>query len=153
MPAADAREAVLQRLEDAGLFVKADDYSHAVGTCYRCGTIIEPLLSLQWFMDMERLAAPAIKAVEDGRVKFFPARWGDVYLDWMRGLAVVVMLQGHCRTCSANCYSCIGKLFKAGPGVRARQVYRYGKALIHVPGCFLAKGGLPPRAAGGLYHL
>jgi valyl-tRNA synthetase len=86
MPAADAREAVLRRLEQEGLFVKADDYDHAVGICYRCGTTIEPLLSLQWFMDMKRLAEPAIKAVEDGRVKFFPARWGDVYLDWMRGI-------------------------------------------------------------------
>ena len=74
------------RLEEQGLFVKAEDYNHAVGTCYRCGTTIEPLLSLQWFMDMKRLAEPAIKAVEDGRVKFFPARWGDVYLDWMRGI-------------------------------------------------------------------
>jgi valyl-tRNA synthetase len=86
MPAAEAREAVLRRLEEDGLFVKADDYAHAVGTCYRCGTTIEPLLSLQWFMDMKRLAEPAIKAVEEGRVRFFPARWGDVYLDWMRGI-------------------------------------------------------------------
>jgi valyl-tRNA synthetase len=86
MTAADARDAVLARLEEEGLFLKADDYNHAVGICYRCGTTIEPLLSLQWFMDMKRLAEPAIKAVEDGRVKFFPARWGDVYLDWMRGI-------------------------------------------------------------------
>ncbi len=86
MTAADAREAVIKRLEEDGLFVKAEDYKHAVGTCYRCGTTIEPLLSLQWFMDMKRLAEPAIKAVEDGRVKFFPERWGDVYLEWMRGI-------------------------------------------------------------------
>jgi valyl-tRNA synthetase len=82
----EAREAVLRRLEEEGLFVKAEDYDHAVGTCYRCGTTIEPLLSLQWFMKMDRLAPPAIKAVEDGRVRFVPARWGDVYLDWMRGI-------------------------------------------------------------------
>jgi valyl-tRNA synthetase len=86
MPAAEAREAVLERLGEQALFVKAEDYNHAVGTCYRCGTTIEPLLSLQWFMDMKRLAEPAIKAVEDGRVKFFPARWGEVYLEWMRGI-------------------------------------------------------------------
>ncbi len=86
MTAADARTAVLERLTEEGLFVKAEDYNHAVGTCYRCGTTIEPLLSLQWFMDMKRLAAPAIAAVEDGRVRFVPARWGDVYLDWMRGI-------------------------------------------------------------------
>jgi valyl-tRNA synthetase len=86
LPAAEAREAVLARLQEEGLFVKAEDYNHAVGTCYRCGTTIEPLLSLQWFMDMKRLAAPAIAAVEEGRVRFWPARWGEVYLDWMRSI-------------------------------------------------------------------
>jgi valyl-tRNA synthetase len=86
MTAGEAREAVLRRLEEEGLFVKADDYNHSVGTCYRCGTTIEPLLSLQWFMKMDRLAPPAIKAVEDGRIRFFPERWGEVYLDWMRGI-------------------------------------------------------------------
>jgi len=86
MTASDARTAVIERLERDGLFVKAEDYQHAVGTCYRCGTTIEPLLSLQWFMDMGRLVRPAIKAVEEGRVRFVPARWGEVYLDWMRGI-------------------------------------------------------------------
>ncbi len=83
---AEARTAVAERLERDGLFVKAEDHNHAVGTCYRCGTTIEPLLSLQWFMDMKRLVEPAIAAVEDGRVRFVPARWGDVYLTWMRGI-------------------------------------------------------------------
>lgn len=83
---AEARTAVVERLERDGLFVKAEDHNHAVGTCYRCGTTIEPLLSLQWFMDMKRLVEPAIAAVEDGRVRFVPARWGDVYLTWMRGI-------------------------------------------------------------------
>ncbi len=86
MSAMDAREAVIARLQEQGLFVKAEDHAHAVGICYRCGTTIEPLLSLQWFMDMKRLAQPAISAVEDGRVRFVPERWGDVYLDWMRGI-------------------------------------------------------------------
>ena len=83
---AEARTAVLERLQQEGLFVKAEDYDHAVSICYRCGTTIEPLLSLQWFMSMERLAPPAIAAVEDARVRFVPDRWGDVYLDWMRGI-------------------------------------------------------------------
>ncbi len=83
---AEAREAVLVRLAEQGLFVKAEDHSHAVGTCYRCGTTIEPLLSLQWFMDMKRLAAPAIRAVEEGKVRFWPPRWAEVYLEWMRGI-------------------------------------------------------------------
>jgi valyl-tRNA synthetase len=86
MTAGDAREVVLRRLVEEGLFVKAEDYNHAVGTCYRCGTTIEPLLSLQWFMKMDRLAPPAIKAVEEGRIRFIPERWGEVYLDWMRGI-------------------------------------------------------------------
>ncbi len=83
---AEARGAVLTRLAEQGLFVKAEEHSHAVGTCYRCGTTIEPLLSLQWFMDMKRLAAPAIRAVEEGRVRFWPSRWAEVYLEWMRGI-------------------------------------------------------------------
>ena len=83
MTAEEARTAVIERLKQEGLFEKDEDYAHAVGTCYRCGTTIEPLLSLQWFMDMKRLVKPAIAAVEDGRVRFVPARWGEVYLDWM----------------------------------------------------------------------
>ena len=86
MPIDEARSALVGRLEQEGLFVKADDYSHSVGTCYRCGTVIEPLLSLQWFMNMKRLAEPAIACVEEGRVRFVPERWGDVYVDWMRGI-------------------------------------------------------------------
>ncbi|MCL5942768.1 MAG: valine--tRNA ligase [Actinobacteria bacterium] len=81
-----ARGAVVDRLAGRGLFVEAEDYIHAVGTCYRCGTVIQPLLSLQWFMDMKRLAAPAIEVVEQGKVRFFPERWTDVYLEWMRGI-------------------------------------------------------------------
>ncbi|MHB9113259.1 MAG: valine--tRNA ligase [Thermoleophilia bacterium] len=84
--AEDARSAIVERLTELGLFERAEDYTHSVGTCYRCGTVIQPLLSLQWFMDMKRLAAPAIECVEDGRVRFFPERWGDVYLEWMRGI-------------------------------------------------------------------
>lgn len=84
--AEEARPAIVSRLGELGLFERDEDYSHSVGTCYRCGTVIQPLLSLQWFMDMKRLAAPAIECVEDGRVRFSPERWGDVYLDWMRGI-------------------------------------------------------------------
>ena len=86
LTAAQAREAVLRQLEEEGLFVRAEDYAHAVGVCYRCGTTIEPLLSLQWFMDMKRLAPPALAAVEEGRVRFVPERWREVYLEWMRGI-------------------------------------------------------------------
>lgn len=79
----ECREAVLRDLAAQGLLVKAEDHRHAVGTCYRCGTVIEPLVSLQWFVRMEPLAEPAIAAVEDGRVRFVPERWTGVFLDWM----------------------------------------------------------------------
>ncbi len=118
MPAEEAREIVVQRLEEQGLFVKADDYSHAVGTCYRCGTVIEPLLSLQWFMDMKRLVQPAIAVVEDGRVRFVPDRWGDVYLDWMRGIRPWCVSRqlwwGH-RIPAYYCDSCEHVMVAAGP--------------------------------------
>jgi valyl-tRNA synthetase len=84
LTATEARAAVIAKLAKAGLFERDEDYTHAVSTCYRCGTTIEPLLSLQWFMKMDRLVKPAIAAVEDGRTRFVPARWGEVYLDWMR---------------------------------------------------------------------
>ncbi len=83
---ADAREQVMNRLEQEGAVEKVEAYSHAVGVCYRCGTPIEPYISLQWFMRMDELAAPAIRAVEQGRIRFTPDRWKDVYLEWMRSL-------------------------------------------------------------------
>jgi valyl-tRNA synthetase len=86
LEAREARERVIAALEERGLFDKAEEYTHSVGTCYRCGTVIEPLLSLQWFMRMDRLAKPAIEVVEQRRVRFVPERWGDVYLDWMRSI-------------------------------------------------------------------
>ncbi|MHB9148564.1 MAG: valine--tRNA ligase [Thermoleophilia bacterium] len=84
--AEEARPAIVARLTELGLFERSEDYLHSVGTCYRCGTVIQPLLSLQWFMDMKRLAVPAIECVEDGRIDFVPERWADVYVEWMRGI-------------------------------------------------------------------
>ncbi len=80
----ECRAAVIEDLKDRGLLVKVEDYRHAVGTCDRCGTVIEPLASEQWFVRMKPLAEPAIKVVEEGKVKFYPERWNKVYLDWMR---------------------------------------------------------------------
>ncbi len=82
----DAREQISGRLEQEGLVEKVEPYSHSVGACYRCGTAIEPYISLQWFMRMDELAAPAIRAVENGEVSFVPKRWTGVYLEWMRSL-------------------------------------------------------------------
>jgi len=86
LPIAEARERVIADLRAAGVLEKVEDYTHSVATCQRCGTHIEPLISLQWFMRMDELKRPAIEAVRDGRVRFVPERWGRVYLDWMENL-------------------------------------------------------------------
>ena len=82
----EARERVVADLRAAGVLEKVEDYTHSVATCDRCGTHIEPLISLQWFMRMDELKAPATDAVRDGRVRFVPERWGRVYIDWMENL-------------------------------------------------------------------
>ena len=81
---AEAAERVVEDLGAQGLLRGSEPYTHTVPFSHRSGARVEPLVSLQWFCDMTRLAAPAIAAVEEGRVRFTPAKWGDVYLDWMR---------------------------------------------------------------------
>ncbi len=81
-----ARKKIIEALTSAGLLEKIEDHMHAVGHCYRCNTIVEPYLSYQWFVKMEPLAAPAIKAVKTGKIKFFPNRWTKVYLNWMTNI-------------------------------------------------------------------
>ncbi|HEY6290525.1 MAG TPA: valine--tRNA ligase [Terriglobia bacterium] len=78
-----AREAALRDLEAAGLVEKTEDYQLSVSICERCKTIVEPLLSMQWFLKMQPLATPAIRAVEDGRIRIIPESSNKVYLDWM----------------------------------------------------------------------
>ena len=85
-PVEEARERVVADLERLGVLEKVEDYPHTISACDRCGTAIEPLISLQWFMDMGELKKPAMQVVEDGSVRFIPARWGRVYLDWMENL-------------------------------------------------------------------
>ncbi|UCC62667.1 MAG: valine--tRNA ligase [Anaerolineae bacterium] len=80
------RQAVLAALQEQGLLLQIEPYRHSVGTCERCHTVIEPLLSRQWFMRMGELAKPAIAAVRQGRVRFVPERWGRVYLHWMENI-------------------------------------------------------------------
>jgi valyl-tRNA synthetase len=80
------RQAILADLEKDGLLVKIEPYSHSVGHCQRCQTIIEPLASQQWFVSMKPLAEPAIKAVQDGRINIIPARFIKVYLNWMENI-------------------------------------------------------------------
>lgn len=81
-----AKESVLHDLEANGYLVRVEAHDHRIPTCERCGTLLEPLLSEQWFMRMEQLAGPAIEVVQNGRVQFVPERWSRVYLDWMENI-------------------------------------------------------------------
>ncbi|MDQ3086877.1 MAG: valine--tRNA ligase [Actinomycetota bacterium] len=83
-PEANAKIAAILRERD--LLVSAEPYRHSVGHCDRCGSRIEPLITLQWWCEMTELAAPAIAAVRDGRVRFRPERYADVYLRWMESI-------------------------------------------------------------------
>ena len=82
----EARKAIVQDLEEQGYLVKTEPYSHNVGTCYRCGTVVEPLTSPQWFVKMAPLAKKAIEVVKDGRVRFVPERFSKTYLNWMENV-------------------------------------------------------------------
>ena len=82
----EAAERVVEDLRALGALVKVEDYPHSVATCDRCGTPIEPLISEQWFMDMDELKLPATDVVREGKISFTPERWGRVYVDWMDNL-------------------------------------------------------------------
>lgn len=82
----EAREAIVEDLKKEGLLEKVKPYKHSVGHCYRCHIAIEPYLSRQWFVRMKELAEPAIDAVEKGEIKFYPKRWKNVYLAWMKNI-------------------------------------------------------------------
>ncbi len=79
----EARKAIVEDLRAGGYLAEIEDLNHEVGTCYRCGTTIEPMLSLQWFVKMEPLAKPAIEAVRSGEIKFVPERFDKNYFHWM----------------------------------------------------------------------
>ncbi|MDR0734869.1 MAG: valine--tRNA ligase [Elusimicrobiota bacterium] len=81
-----AKKQVVKDLEEAGLLVKEEKYDNAVSTCYRCGSAIEPFLSEQWFVKMDNLAAPAIKAVESGAVQMHPENWKTPLLNWLKNI-------------------------------------------------------------------
>ena len=86
MTTAEARDAVVADLKEQGLLREIKAHTHDVGTCYRCHTTIEPMVSKQWFVRMEPLAKPAIKAVKDGDTKFIPERFEKVYFHWMENI-------------------------------------------------------------------
>ena len=81
-----ARKQIVKDLEEGGFLIKVDNYAHNVGTCYRCGSTIEPRVSLQWFVKMEPLAKPAIDAVRDGDIRFVPERFEKNYFHWMENI-------------------------------------------------------------------
>uniref|UniRef100_A0A7C5V1Y3 Valine--tRNA ligase n=1 Tax=Caldicellulosiruptor owensensis TaxID=55205 RepID=A0A7C5V1Y3_9FIRM len=82
----EARKNIVNDLKDLGLLVKEEDYTHNVGHCYRCSTVIEPLVSKQWFVKMKPLAEPAIRVVKEGKIKFIPEKFEKIYFNWMENI-------------------------------------------------------------------
>ncbi len=82
----EARKAIVKDLEEEGALVYTEDYNHNVGTCYRCGTTVEPKVSTQWFVKMKPLAQPAIDAVKNKKTKFVPERFDKIYYHWLENI-------------------------------------------------------------------
>lgn len=82
----EARKVIVKELEAQGLLTKVEDITHSVGTCYRCSSVVEPRVSMQWFVKMAPLAAPAIDAVKNGDIKFVTKRFEKIYLNWMENI-------------------------------------------------------------------
>ncbi len=82
----EARKQIVADLEEQGLLVKVEKHSHNVGHCYRCGKVVEPIASLQWFVKMEPLAKPAIEVVKNGDINYIPERFSKIYLNWMENI-------------------------------------------------------------------
>ncbi|MDO4269422.1 MAG: valine--tRNA ligase [Eubacteriales bacterium] len=82
----ECRKAVIKDLEEGGYLVKIEEHEHNVGTCYRCGTTVEPMTSAQWFVKMAPLAKPAMDVVHEGKTKFVPDRFSKTYLRWMENV-------------------------------------------------------------------
>ncbi|WP_018305619.1 valine--tRNA ligase [Desulfitobacterium hafniense] len=81
-----ARKEIVKDLEAQGLLVKVDNHQHAVGECYRCSTVVEPMVSKQWFVKMEPLAKPAMEVVREGIMEFVPERFAKIYLGWLENI-------------------------------------------------------------------
>ncbi len=86
LPGLEARKQIVDDLKAQGFLVKVEPIKHNVGSCYRCGTIVEPRVSKQWFVKMEPLAKPAIEAVRDGRTRFVPERFSKIYFHWLENI-------------------------------------------------------------------
>ncbi|XOQ48822.1 MAG: valine--tRNA ligase [Eubacteriales bacterium] len=86
MPSLEAREKIVEELKEKGFLVAVEPIKHNVGSCYRCGTVVEPRVSKQWFVKMKPLAEPAIQQVKDGKTKFVPERFEKIYYHWMENI-------------------------------------------------------------------
>ena len=86
MPALEARKQIVADLDAGGYLIKVEPIKHNVGTCYRCGTSVEPRVSEQWFVKMAPLAKPAVECVKDGRIRFIPERMEKIYFNWMENI-------------------------------------------------------------------
>ncbi|MDD4189144.1 MAG: valine--tRNA ligase, partial [Eubacteriales bacterium] len=82
----EARKQVLKDLQNQGFLLKTESHIHNIGTCYRCGSVIEPMVSRQWFVKMKPLAGPALEAVKNGIVAFTPDRFEKIYFNWMENI-------------------------------------------------------------------
>ncbi|MCR4337362.1 MAG: valine--tRNA ligase [Candidatus Omnitrophica bacterium] len=82
----EARENIIERLRESQQLEKVEAHVHSVGHCYRCHTVVEPYLSKQWFVRMKPLAEPALRVVQEGKIKFYPERWTKVYTNWMENI-------------------------------------------------------------------
>ncbi len=82
----EARAQIVADLDELGLLMEIEDYGHSVGHCSRCDTVVEPLVSTQWFVKMEPLAAEGLRAVDEGMVEFVPERWTKVYREWLENI-------------------------------------------------------------------
>ena len=86
LPGIEARDRIVEDLDEAGRLLRSEPYTHEVGHCDRCGTILEPLVSEQWFLDMKELARMCIEASAQGKVRWHPERYERTYLDWLHGI-------------------------------------------------------------------
>ncbi len=82
----ECREKIVEDFRQEGVLQRMEPYQHSVGHCYRCGTVVEPMLSVQWFVKTKPLAEPAIRAVKEGRTRIIPQNWEKVYFEWMESI-------------------------------------------------------------------
>ena len=82
----EARKKILEELEKTGFLLGKKEHISSVGSCSRCSTVVEPRISLQWYVSMKKLAVPAIEAVKSGRIKFVPKKWEKLYFNWMENI-------------------------------------------------------------------